>query len=49
MTICHTAKKLGVSTYDYIMGRVSGECKLPSLAHLIEEKAREKISAHLVP
>ena len=49
MTICQTAKKLGVRTYDYILDRVSGECKLPSLAHLIEEKAREKTSAHLVP
>jgi len=38
MTISQTAKKLGVRTYDYIRDRVSGECKLPSLAQLIHEK-----------
>jgi len=40
MTISQTAKKLGVRTYDYIRDRVSGECKLPSLAQLIHEKSQ---------
>ncbi len=39
MTISQTAKKLGVRTYEYIRDRVSGECKLPSLAQLIREKS----------
>jgi len=40
MTISQTAKKLGVRTYDYIRDRVSGECKMPSLAQLIHEKSQ---------
>ncbi len=40
MTINQTAKKLGVSCYDYIYDRVTGQFKLPSLADLITEKAQ---------
>lgn len=39
MSINETAKKLGVSFYDYVYDRVSGEFKLPSLADLIKQKA----------
>jgi prefoldin subunit 5 len=35
MTIVQTAKKLGVSAYDYIGDRVSKSFKMPSLAELI--------------
>ncbi|MFZ3167647.1 MAG: transposase, partial [Candidatus Methanoperedens sp.] len=35
MTIVHTAKKLGVSVFDYIVDRVSKSFKVPSLAELI--------------
>ncbi len=37
MTINQTAKKLGVSLYDYVYGR---EFKLPSLADLIIQKTQ---------
>jgi hypothetical protein len=40
MTISQTAKKLGVSTYQYIRDRVSCEYKLPSLAELILQKSQ---------
>lgn len=40
MTINQTAKKLGVSFYDYVYDRVSGQFKLPSLADLITQKAQ---------
>jgi hypothetical protein len=40
MTINQTAKKLGVSFYDYVFDRVSGEFNLPSLADLIIQKAQ---------
>ena len=40
MTINQTAKKLGVSFYDYIYDRVTGRFELPSLAELIIKKAR---------
>ena len=40
MTINQTAKKLGVSFYEYVLDRVSGAFKLPSLADLITQKAR---------
>jgi hypothetical protein len=40
MSINETAKKLGVSFYDYVYDRVSGEYKLPSLADLIKQKAQ---------
>ncbi|NOR80807.1 MAG: transposase [Methyloprofundus sp.] len=39
MSINETAKKLGVSFYDYVYDRVSGEFRLPSLADLIIQKA----------
>jgi predicted nuclease with TOPRIM domain len=38
MTIVQTAKKLGVSAYDYIGDRVSKSFKMPSLAELIGAK-----------
>lgn len=38
MTISQTARKLGVRTYEYILDRVSGKFKLPSLARLIRGK-----------
>ncbi len=40
MTINQTAKKLGVSFYDYVYDRVTGQFKLPSLAELITQKAQ---------
>lgn len=40
MTINQTAKKLGVSFYDYVYDRVAGYFKLPSLADLIAQKAQ---------
>jgi hypothetical protein len=40
MSINQTAKKLGVSFYDYVYDRVSGQNKLPSLADLIAQKAQ---------
>ena len=45
MTISQTAKKLGVRTYDYIRDRVSGECKMPSLAQLIHEKSQAGLTS----
>lgn len=39
MTISQTAKKLGVSTYEYIRDRVSGEFKMPSLADVMRERS----------
>ena len=40
MSINQTAKKLGVSFYDYVYDRVSGHFNLPSLADLIAQKAQ---------
>ncbi len=40
MTINQTAKKLGVSFYDYVYDRVTGKFELPSLAELITQKAQ---------
>ena len=40
LTINQTAKKLGISFYEYVFDRVSGAFKLPSLADLITSKAR---------
>jgi hypothetical protein len=40
MSINQTAKKLGVSFYDYVYDRVAGHFKLPSLADLIAQKAQ---------
>ncbi len=39
LTIVQTAKKLGVSSYEYIYDRVSGNFNLPSLAELIREQS----------
>ncbi len=43
MTIVQTAKKLGVSAYEYIHDRVSGKFDLPSLAQLIREKSKAEL------
>jgi hypothetical protein len=40
LTINQTAKKLGVSFYDYVYDRVTGQCKLLSLAELITQQAQ---------
>lgn len=40
MTIVETAKKLGISVYEYIKDRVSGARQMPSLAEIIREKAQ---------
>ena len=40
MSINQTAVKLGVSFYDYVYDRVSGQFKLPSLADLITQTAQ---------
>jgi regulator of replication initiation timing len=40
MTINQTAKKLGVSFYDYVYDRVSGQFALPSLTDLIIQKTQ---------
>jgi len=40
MTLAVTATKLGVSFYHYIHDRVSGAYKMPALADLIEERAK---------
>jgi hypothetical protein len=39
MTIVQTAKKLGVSAYDYIFDRVSNKFEMPPLAQLISERS----------
>jgi Transposase IS66 family len=41
MTIVETAKKLGVSVYEYIKDRLSGAKQMPSLAEVIREKANQ--------
>jgi len=38
MTIVQTAKKLGVSAYQYICDRVGSTFEMPSLAQIIREK-----------
>ena len=40
MTLAATATKLGVSFYHYIHDRVSGAYQMPTLAHLIAERAQ---------
>jgi hypothetical protein len=40
MTLNQTAKKLGVSFYDYVYDRVTGQFQLPSLADLIIQKTQ---------
>jgi hypothetical protein len=42
MTIGSTAKKLGLSFYQYIYDRVSAELKMPSLADLISQQAEQR-------
>jgi len=39
LTITQTAKKLGVSAYEYIYDRISKQFIMPSLAKLIQQKA----------
>jgi hypothetical protein len=40
LTINQTAKKLGVSFYDYVYDRVAGKFEMPSLANLIAQKTQ---------
>jgi len=40
LTINQTAKKLGVSFYDYVYDRVTGKYEMPSLANLIAQKTQ---------
>lgn len=40
LTINQTAKKLGVSFYDYVYDRVAGKFVMPSLAELIAQKTQ---------
>jgi hypothetical protein len=40
-TIVETAKKLGVSVYEYIKDRLSGANQMPSLAETIRERAKQ--------
>lgn len=42
-TLSETAKKLGVSFYAYIHDRVSGDCCLPSLASLIQQRSASEL------
>ncbi|AKB51835.1 hypothetical protein MSBRW_2582 [Methanosarcina barkeri str. Wiesmoor] len=39
MTIVQTAKKLGVSAYQYIYDRVGSKFEMPFLAQIIREKS----------
>lgn len=41
MTLAATAKKLGVSFYQYIHDRISGTNQIPPLASLVEKAAEE--------
>ena len=40
MTTNQTAKKFGVSFFDYVYDKVAGYFKLPSLADLIAQKSQ---------
>ena len=40
-TLVSTAKKLGVNTYQYLHDRIAQTHSFPSLATLIEERAKE--------
>jgi Transposase IS66 family len=40
-TLVSTAKKLGVNTYQYVHDRIAHTHKIPSLATLIEERAKD--------
>ncbi len=42
MTLSATAKKLGVSIYQYIHDRVSGANRMPDLADLIRQRAAQQ-------
>jgi hypothetical protein len=42
MTLGATAKKLGVSFYEYIHDRISGAMRMPSLAELIAQQAAQR-------
>ncbi len=41
MTLADTARKLGISFYDYIRDRVSGTNQIPPMATLVTKRARE--------
>jgi hypothetical protein len=41
MSLAAIAKKLGVSFYQYIHDRISGANQIPSLANMIDERAKE--------
>lgn len=41
LTLVATAKKLGVSFYQYVYDRISGAHQMPSLADVIREKAKQ--------
>ena len=43
MTLTETAKKLGVSFYEYVFDRVSRANRLSSLADIIEARARHSV------
>jgi hypothetical protein len=49
MIIGQTVKLLGVSVYEYIRDRVSGDDKLPSLASLIRQKSGQDKAEVFVP
>ncbi len=49
MTISQTAKKLGVSTYEYIRDRVSESFEMTSLAELIQQKSQAEKAVHICP
>ncbi len=42
MSLAATAKKLGVSFYEYVCDRLSGANKIPSLADLIAQQAQQR-------
>ena len=49
-TLEATAKKLGVSFYEYIYDRISGAYKMPSLADLISRRAEHlRLGASWLP
>ena len=49
-TLAATAKKLGVSFYEYIYDRISGAYKMPSLADLISRQAEHlRLGASWLP
>jgi hypothetical protein len=43
MTIVETAKKLAVNAYHYFYDRISKQCKMPSLASLIQQKGNSPV------